>query len=134
MPSEISVLHHLEVLALNDNCLYGSIPYGFGFLANLQELNLANNGLNDFLSYDFFDMSSITHLNLANQSENPRSCISSSGDRVELFNRSDGLECPFLQNISSLQYLKEISIQNNFFSGEISPDIKNLKQLGEKMP
>ena len=135
IPSEISVLRNLDVLAMNGNCLYGSLPSAFGMMSNLQQLYLHDNGLNGFVPDELSSMSSLTHLNLALQSENERSCASSSGDLVYLNMSSGelnyGLEGKIFEQIKSLRHLREVNIEDNYFSGQIIPDIKNLKQLGK---
>ena len=135
IPPEISVLRNLDVLAMNGNCLYGSLPSTLGMMTNLQQLYIQDNGLNGFVPDELSSMSSLTHLNLAWQSENSRSCISSSGDLVYLNTSSGelsyGLEGKVFEMIKSLRHLREVNIEDNYFSGQITPDIKNLKQLGE---
>ncbi|KAL7505227.1 hypothetical protein ACHAXN_002717 [Cyclotella atomus] len=134
MPPEISTLRNLDVLSLNSNCLYGSLPTEFGSMTNLQKLNLEDNGLEGYLPEEFYSMSSLTHLNLASQGENDRNCTSSIGSVVDLYTNStgesnSGLEGALLQKIGFLRHLKEIRVEENYFSGEITSSIKNLKQL-----
>jgi hypothetical protein len=109
-----------------------------GLMTNLQQLNLEDNGLNGDVPDEFYNMSSLTHLNLAVQSVNWRHCTSSEGEKIYLNISSRGetiwgLEGEILQKIGSLRHLKEIRVNENYFSGKIAPDIKNLKQLGELM-
>jgi hypothetical protein len=131
-------LHYLDVLELNSNCLFGSLPSQIGLLTNIQKLNLEDNGINGFVPDELFNMSSLTHLNLAWQYENERNCTTSKGDVLELFITStgkpnEGLEGKVLEKIYRLRHLKEILVEDNYFSGTISPEIKNLKHLGEQI-
>jgi hypothetical protein len=126
------------VLELNSNCLLGSLPSQIGLLTNIQKLNLEDNGINGYVPDELFNMSSLTHLNLAWQYGNERNCTTSKGDLVELFLTStgkynEGLEGTILEKINLLRHLKEIHVEGNYFSGTISPEIKNLKQLGEQI-
>lgn len=136
IPPEISILRFVDILNLGGNCLIGTIPSEMGWMTNLQQLNLEYNGLSGYLPDEFFNMSSLTRLNLSWQGGNERNCTSSKGELIELqYNLRDdvnyGLEGEILKKIGSLRHLKEILVEGNYFSGEITPDIKNLKQLGK---
>ena len=137
IPPEISALQKLEVLAFNGNCIYGGLPSTLGLMINLQQLNLNDNGLSGYVPDELFNMISLTHLKLAGQMMNDRSCVNSGGDVIRLNNIMSssevnyGLEGPFFENITSLLHLQEVDISDNYFSGQISQDIKKLKQLGE---
>jgi hypothetical protein len=124
IPPELSTLRNLDILSLGSNCIIGNIQPEMGSMVNLQQLNLEDNGMSGTIPDELFNMSSLTHLNLGQQ-YNWRNCTSSLGK---------GLEGALLENISPLRHLKEIVIGGNYFSGEISPGIKNLKQLGEFGP
>ena len=104
-----------------------------GLMTNLQQLNLEDNGLSGYVPDELFNMSSLTHLNLAWQYTNGQNCTSSNGNLVMFPTISNfgGLEGSILEKIKSLRHLREIIIENNYFSGEITPGIKNLKQLGK---
>ena len=136
IPPEISALRHLDVLALGDNCIYGGIPSAFGLMTNLQQLYLQFNGLSGFVPDELSSMTSLTHLDLAWQREYEYNCTSRSGDLIHLKISSDGLvhrlKGRIFEIIKSLRHLREVNILGNNFSGQITPGIKNLKQLGEK--
>jgi hypothetical protein len=131
IPLELITLRNLEVLSLYSNCLFGTLPSEMGSMTNLQQLDFEENGLGGYVPDELFNMSSLTHLNLAWQTE--RNCNSSSGELVSIY--TDGLEgYNMLEKILSLRHLKEVFIEGNWFSGEIPPQIKNMKQLGENQP
>jgi hypothetical protein len=101
-------------------------------MANLEKLNLEDNGLGGYVPDELFNLTSLTHLNLAHQYENPRNCtLGSDSVALSLEDRSYGLEGMIFEKIYRLRHLKKILAENNYFSGTISPEIKNLKQLGE---
>lgn len=136
IPPEISVLRYVDVLTFNSNCLIGTLPSEMGWMTNLQQLNLEDNGLSGYVPDELYNMSSLTHLNLAWQCGNQRTCTSSNGELIDLYHDSSGdvkagLEGEILRKLGSLRHLKEILVSGNYFSGEISSDIKNLKQLGK---
>eukprot|EP00804_Cyclotella_cryptica_P003742 CCRYP_008909-RA/>CCRYP_008909-RA protein AED:0.31 eAED:0.06 QI:0/1/0.6/1/1/1/5/0/1068 len=134
IPPEISILRFIDVLKLDGNCLVGTLPSEMGCMSNLQQLNLEYNGLSGYVPDEFFNMSSLTHVHLAGQSGNEWNCTSSSGELIQLYYNlsgdfNSGLEGDILEKIGNLRHLKEILVDDNYFSGSITPDIKNLKQL-----
>jgi hypothetical protein len=107
-------------------------------MTKLQHLNLDSNGLAGTIPDDLFKLSSLTYLNLARQSRNTRICTSSDGDHFEIFYDSDGekhmgLAGRFFDSIKSLENLRWLVLNWNALTGELTPAIKNLKQLGKSV-
>eukprot|EP00970_Alexandrium_tamarense_P015149 scaffold4733_cov170-Alexandrium_tamarense.AAC.63 len=140
IPPEVGQLQFLQVLALNENCVYGSLPPEIGNMSNLQQLNLEYNGMSGFVPDELFEVSSLVQLNLGWQYANDWNCTASDGSVVSTSyaqgnpenGENLGLEGEILgAKIGHLKYLKEITVNDNYFSGGIASEIGNLKQLGE---
>lgn len=128
---EIGNLHHLRTLALQENCLHGTIPPELWKLRRLKHLNLEANGLSGHITDEMYSSQSLVSLKLADNS-NEDSCNHTDGTAITV--SSKGLEGEILSsNIGQLNHLIEISIYFNNFNGSISAEIGNLKHLGESM-
>ena len=105
-----------------------TIPSEIGTLSNLQQLELSQNGLSGFIPDELFEASSLSKLDLGYQAWNDWNCTRSNGDVVSAgHSKGDpendinyGLEGEILGNqTGKLKYLKEIAVNDNYFSGEI---------------
>ena len=123
---------------MSRNCLVGTIPSELGVMENLVELDLSYNGLSGTFPTDT-KLFNLVKLNLAEQYYNDHSCTSSDGTVINTM-YSQGIESNG-QNmgiigsilgpqIENMMLLEEIFIQGNYFSGSISSEIGNIKQLG----
>jgi hypothetical protein len=142
IPPEIANLEALDKLILSDNCLFGTMPSELGLLTNLYHLDITANGLSGVIPEEFFSLSKLSYLDISWQSNNHDNCTASDGRVVQpLYKMGDedlgwnyGLETNFLEKISRLENLVYVNLDQNYFTGSVSDDIKNLQQLGEFVP
>ena len=111
----------------------------------LQDLDLALNRLSGFIPDEFYNLSSLVRVDFNSQGQADttvqpirdkdayRSCRLSNGAVGNPHYNDDnlGLEGAFLENVWRLQGLREIVLNENYFSGTIASEIGNIKRLGE---
>ncbi|KAF9427119.1 hypothetical protein BGZ94_005457, partial [Podila epigama] len=108
IPLSLSNLTRLERLDLSSNKITGSFPVAVTMMLNLQELVLRNNYFAGHLLPDIMKLKQLTELSIAN-------------------NEFDGLMPPGL--FAALRKLKVVNINQNAFTGEISPEVGGLPGL-----
>mmetsp|Transcript_1716 Transcript_1716/g.3275 ORF Transcript_1716/g.3275 Transcript_1716/m.3275 type:complete len:665 (-) Transcript_1716:310-2304(-) len=138
IPPEISQLRFLQYLAMNGNCLYGTIPPEFGSMPNLLSLELHGNGLSGFIPDELYDATKLQLLNVAMQYNYFYQCYRSNGQPVNTgFARGDvngdlnwGLQGKVLSpQVNRWQSMKGLHLFDNFFSGDLAPELGDLKYL-----
>lgn len=102
----------------------------------MKHLNLDDNGLGGTLHEELFNLKSLRYLNLARQGRNRRVCTSSDGVPVNHFYGPDGKKHmgiigQVFDKIASLEKLRWLVLNWNEFTGQITSDLSNLKQLGK---
>lgn len=139
IPPEISQLHFLEYLALNGNCLYGTIPPEIGMMPDLRSLELHGNGLSGELPVEFYNASKLELLNVALQYGFQHVCYMSDGTYVNTLFEQGGLYGSYYNpglsgrvlepKVDEWASLKGLHLFDNSFSGTMSEDIADLKDL-----
>jgi len=93
-------------------------------------LDLKDNGLSGYIPDELFNLTKLVKLNLSYNANGGDNCTRFDGTEEEI-PISFGLEGMILDsNIGRLEYLQDIDLTDNYFSGSISPEIGKLKQLG----
>lgn len=114
-----------------------------GLLSNLYYVDLSYNGLTGSVPDEFFNLSSLSTITLDCQKYSgyycdKTNCTSSDGSVIDLEMKDSrtvnkiGLEGNFFENIGLLKALKRVTVLGNSFSGSISPEIRNLENLGKQ--
>ncbi|PWA93658.1 hypothetical protein CTI12_AA069160 [Artemisia annua] len=124
---QLENFHHLKLLDVSNNSIYGEIPYGLP--SNLTHLNLSHNQLSGPVGNVFTGLSSLKEMDLSyNQFI---------GDLPSSFEMLKSLSRLFLQNneftgsvifLASLQ-LTDLNIQDNHFSGIIPKQFQHIHNL-----
>jgi hypothetical protein len=142
---EVGNLNALNQLALDHNCLFGTMPSEIGLLSNLQLIYLQSNGLSGSLADEFYNLTMLAKVDLTCQSgekvcwwKKPKNCTSSDDNVIDPFSQKGdpendeniGFQGKFLERITQLRHLTFIDIHGNSFSGSIASDIGNLEKLG----
>jgi Leucine-rich repeat (LRR) protein len=127
IPPEISGLRSLSLLALQENCIYGTIPQEV-FKLNLSEIDLSWNYLSGVVPQELYGLESLTQLNLhGNKDEGNCNRTDQEPQPVS----SKGLGGTILDaRIGKLQNLKILQVYMNSFNGTIAPEVGQLNRLG----
>ncbi len=122
------------MISISPRLLRKTIPSEIGLLKHLTQLELELNGLSGLFSDELLRSTNLKILNVGYQVFNPWNCTRSDGTYVSVaFSMGDeenemnlGLKGEILgSRIGDLEYLKELSINDNNFSGEIGSFLHN---------
>ena len=131
IPTELSRLTELRVLAMPTNGLTGEIPGELGELENLEQLNLRENYLSGEIPRELGRLSELIGLSLAGNNlrgEIPREL----GELKGLTGLSLGhnyLEGEIPPELGRLTRLAWLDLRNNRLDGEVPPELGQLSEL-----
>lgn len=132
IPATITNLKNAEDIMLGNNKLVGPIPEGIGGLSLLNNLVLTGNALTGKLPESLWDLSSMRQLELGENrftgtlSEN----IGKMGDNDAFYVlkvNDNQLKGPLPQSIINLQYIAQLWLQGNDFTGTVPEALCALK-------
>ncbi|CAN6545272.1 unnamed protein product [Malus baccata var. baccata] len=132
IPDSIGLISGFQYIDLSNNFLEGKIPPSIGKLRELQSLDLSYNSLNSSIPSELGHCTNLTHLSLFSNKLNGELPLSLSNlkNLVELSldtNLFIGQILPSL--VSNWTELVSLLLQHNSFSGTISAETGQLRQL-----
>ncbi len=108
VPTELSRLTGLRVLAMSNNALMGKIPAELGDLTNLERLDLSGNYLSGEIPAKLGELSGLASLSLG----------------------GNNLKGEIPPELGELKNLKGLNLSHNYLSGEIPAELGRLSGLG----
>ena len=135
-----SALNYLQLLALQGNCIFGTLPPELSQLNSLLSLELHENGLSGELPVEYFEgLDNLQLFNVARQYGVDHQCTKSNGTIVNPSFRLGGVVLPrelntgltgrLNESIGKWRSMKGLYLFNNAFDGMISSEIGSLRYL-----